>query len=115
MPVYHIDWGKDPKTHRCVVRLKTEAFFRGSTYYECKTLKYLKRPSNTYNFITEHLKEELYLDYPHSIPEIKNLHSLPDGIYLLNCHFNMYEETYVFSLEEIENDTDKSNRPIPPV
>lgn len=94
---------------KCVVRLETEAFFRGKKYYYCKTLSYLKRKSTAHDYLNDQFKEEMYIiDYPEFIPEIEGLQTLPDGLYVLECHYHPYDETCSFNLEPYNDENQSS-------
>lgn len=92
---------------RCVVRLRTETFFKGNAFHKSKTLSLLKRKSLGDSYPFDELMEE-HFNICHDV-EVENLYSFKDGIYYLLVIYSTYEEQYTFILEEIKDDPNKSN------
>lgn len=73
---------KEQPKHLCVVKLTTESFKRGDTYFSGKSLRVMKRLSRGYDM----LKEEVLLlgvyDFFDSIE--LDISELDDGLYVLD-------------------------------
>lgn len=67
--------------HLCVVKLSTERYQRGDTYFSGKSLRVMKRLSRGYNMLRE---EACLLGVYDFFSDIDvDIHKLPDGLYVL--------------------------------
>jgi hypothetical protein len=73
--------GKEPE-HLCVVRLSTERFNRGDSYFTGKSLRVMKRLSRGYNMLKEEVDLLGVYDFFSDIES--DMNKLPDGLYVLD-------------------------------
>lgn len=93
--------------NRCVVRLKSGYYQKGSGYYYSKGLSVLKRKSSGYNLLEEGASN---FGIEEIMPRILNLHDSPDGVYELitsNISYDWesgYPDDYDFELVKFEEE-----------
>ena len=93
--------GVDKKKDIHIVRLATEAYFRGDSYCFVKTLKLLKRKSKSvYNVFNECIREELS-NFGEPV-FIEGMDELPDGIYELVHIYDYFDEVSEYRLVELK-------------
>jgi len=69
-------------THRTVVRVSTERFKRGNSYFSGKALRFVKKLSSGYNILDEEASMVGYYDMFESFHH--SLEDLEDGLYILD-------------------------------